>query len=68
MAFIQAANGNVFEVDDPGHVEKILRESPVDKSGKALSSAWASDPRVKGAKRWVNDEPEAEPEEADDDK
>lgn len=59
MAWIKAANGNVFEVEDTDHVAKILRESPIDDSGKPLCTAWESDPREKGAKRWKADAADA---------
>lgn len=52
MAWIKAANGNVLEVTDLEHVEKLLREAPLDKDGKPMHTAWESDPREKGAKPW----------------
>lgn len=57
MAWIKAANGNVFEVIDDDHVEKILRESPTDKAGKPLTTAWESDPRDSDKpKSWAKPE------------
>lgn len=61
MAWIKAANGNVFEVDDLDHIEKILRESPTDKSGKPLTTAWEDDPRGEGKpKAWSKPEADSE--------
>lgn len=61
MAWIKAANGNVFEVEDIDHIDKVLRESPVDKSGKALHTAWETDPRDSDKpKAWVRPETESE--------
>lgn len=61
MAFIKAANGNVFEVEDPEHIDKILRESPTDKAGKPLHTAWETDPRGEGkAKPWAKPEADTE--------
>lgn len=62
MPWIKSENGNIFEVDDVDHAEKILRESPM-KDGKTARTAWTSDPRDKGAKPW---NPEASEDDAAD--
>lgn len=51
MAWIKAANGNVFEVEDPDLVVKVVREG-ADKDGKPTHTAWETDPRKTGAKPW----------------